>query len=46
MEDVEMRKADLEDVFIDVMSGASDEARRMARNAEVAAQKALTGAPA
>ncbi|RYG14722.1 MAG: ABC transporter ATP-binding protein [Burkholderiales bacterium] len=41
-EDVEIRRADLEDVFIDVMSGASDEARRIARNAELAAAHAGT----
>jgi ABC-2 type transport system ATP-binding protein len=40
-EDVEIRKADLEDVFIDVMSSASDEARTFARNAETAAAQAL-----
>jgi len=44
-EDVEIRKADLEDVFIDIMSGASDEARNMARNAEIAAAQALASAP-
>jgi len=31
-EDIEIRKADLEDVFLDVMSGASAEAREAARN--------------
>ena len=40
-EDVEIRKADLEDVFIDVMSGASDEARAIARNVGVAASHGL-----
>ncbi len=39
-EDVEIRRADLEDVFLDVMSGASDEARRIAKNAELAAAAA------
>ena len=39
-EDVEIRKADLEDVFIDVMSGASAEAREAARNAARAAEEA------
>ena len=36
-EDIEIRKADLEDVFLDVMSGASAESREAARNAARAA---------
>jgi ABC-2 type transport system ATP-binding protein len=39
-EDVEIRKADLEDVFIDVMSSASDEARAIARHADLASAEA------
>ncbi len=41
-EDIEIRKADLEDVFLDVMAGASDEARRMARHALKAAAEAAS----
>ncbi len=45
-EDVEIRKADLEDVFIDVMSGASAEAREAARNAAAALDAAQAEAQA
>jgi ABC-2 type transport system ATP-binding protein len=43
-EDIEIRKADLEDVFLDVMSGASAEAREAARNVAQATEVAANAA--